>query len=471
MKTLRNIVFSLLIALTAHGQGSLGSASKINETTVGGNLMRLTNPSAITFPRINADNSVDALSAAAFLTAIGGGTGNGTVTAVSVATANGISGSSSGGATPALTLILGAITPSSVSTGALTSSALTSGRVPFATTAGLLTDASTLTFNSGTGALTATTFIGALTGTASGNAATGANADITSTTALNTITAASTTNLSLNAGSSGATLSLGQGTNGSTTLTAKGSGTITEVIGSKTVMVKQINGTSPVSVNAYMLGNSTGSASGYSFFDGPDNTNAAYLAFACVTASGSWFPGAGYNTITAGKNGTGTQLPTLIGGYNGSLTGWMKFATNGNVGVGSGIVMGFTSSGDATGTLDTAFSRNAAGVVEVNSGTKGTLKNIIAETHVAGGAATSCTGATIGSGSKNNAGFVTATTTGASTIVITFSFTATTGWSVIAFNGTTVANLITQTAGNTTTATLTGTTVSGDVIRYVATPY
>jgi hypothetical protein len=41
-------------------------------------------------------------------------TNTGTVTAVSVATANGVSGTSSGGATPALTISLGAITPSSV---------------------------------------------------------------------------------------------------------------------------------------------------------------------------------------------------------------------------------------------------------------------------------------------------------------------------------------------------------------------
>ncbi|HTE49099.1 MAG TPA: hypothetical protein VK675_04285, partial [Candidatus Paceibacterota bacterium] len=40
--------------------------------------------------------------------------GTGTVTAVSIATANGFSGSSSGGATPALTIIAGAITPTSV---------------------------------------------------------------------------------------------------------------------------------------------------------------------------------------------------------------------------------------------------------------------------------------------------------------------------------------------------------------------
>ncbi|WP_348269759.1 right-handed parallel beta-helix repeat-containing protein [Edaphobacter paludis] len=45
---------------------------------------------------------------------ISGGTG--TVTAVSVATANGVSGTSSGGSTPALTISLGAITPSSVTT-------------------------------------------------------------------------------------------------------------------------------------------------------------------------------------------------------------------------------------------------------------------------------------------------------------------------------------------------------------------
>lgn len=40
--------------------------------------------------------------------------GAGTVTAVSIASANGITGSSSGGATPALTIVLGAITPSDI---------------------------------------------------------------------------------------------------------------------------------------------------------------------------------------------------------------------------------------------------------------------------------------------------------------------------------------------------------------------
>ncbi len=42
-------------------------------TTVGNSFVTLTNPSAITFPRINADNTVTALSASAFTTAIGAG--------------------------------------------------------------------------------------------------------------------------------------------------------------------------------------------------------------------------------------------------------------------------------------------------------------------------------------------------------------------------------------------------------------
>ena len=51
------------------GRTSLGA------TTVGSNLFTLTNPSAITFPRMNADNSVSALNAADFRAAIGAGYG------------------------------------------------------------------------------------------------------------------------------------------------------------------------------------------------------------------------------------------------------------------------------------------------------------------------------------------------------------------------------------------------------------
>ncbi len=84
-------------------------------TTVGSNLLNLTNPSSITFIRINADNSVSALNASDFRTAIGVGTGSGSVTTVSVVTANGISGTvANASTTPAITLSLGDIAPTGI---------------------------------------------------------------------------------------------------------------------------------------------------------------------------------------------------------------------------------------------------------------------------------------------------------------------------------------------------------------------
>jgi hypothetical protein len=68
------------------GTGASSAATartNLGATTVGGNVFTLTNPSAITFPRFNADNTVSALDAASFRTAIGAGSGTGTVTSVS----------------------------------------------------------------------------------------------------------------------------------------------------------------------------------------------------------------------------------------------------------------------------------------------------------------------------------------------------------------------------------------------------
>jgi hypothetical protein len=64
----------------------------LGATTLGANVFTLANPSAITFPRFNADNTVSALDAADFRTAIGAGAGTGTVTSVSgTGSANGLS--------------------------------------------------------------------------------------------------------------------------------------------------------------------------------------------------------------------------------------------------------------------------------------------------------------------------------------------------------------------------------------------
>jgi hypothetical protein len=71
--------------VAATGRTSLGG------TTIGQSMFTLTNPSTITFPRFNVDNSVSALSATDFRTAIGAGvgSGNGTVTSVTVSGTSG----------------------------------------------------------------------------------------------------------------------------------------------------------------------------------------------------------------------------------------------------------------------------------------------------------------------------------------------------------------------------------------------
>jgi len=75
---------------TAYTHSTINTGSVHGSTTLGGNLLRITNPSAISFLRINTDNSVSSLNAADFRTAIGAGTGNGTV--ISIASDNGITG-------------------------------------------------------------------------------------------------------------------------------------------------------------------------------------------------------------------------------------------------------------------------------------------------------------------------------------------------------------------------------------------
>ena len=96
-----------------------GMRSDLGGTTIGQSMFTLTNPSAVTFPRFNADNTVSALDAATFRTAIGAGTGTGTVTSVTAS----IPLSSSGGSTPNITIANAGIS----TTGVVTASAQTFG--------------------------------------------------------------------------------------------------------------------------------------------------------------------------------------------------------------------------------------------------------------------------------------------------------------------------------------------------------
>jgi hypothetical protein len=88
-------------------------------------MFTLTNPSAVTFPRFNADNSVSALNAADFRTAIGAGTGGGSVTSVGgTGTVNGLT--LSGTVTTSGSLTLGG-TLGSIANSALTNSSISIG--------------------------------------------------------------------------------------------------------------------------------------------------------------------------------------------------------------------------------------------------------------------------------------------------------------------------------------------------------
>lgn len=80
------------IAVANGGTGSTaaaGARTNLGATTVGANFFTLTDPGAITFPRINADNTVSALSAADFRTAIGAGTAGAEADTLATVTARG----------------------------------------------------------------------------------------------------------------------------------------------------------------------------------------------------------------------------------------------------------------------------------------------------------------------------------------------------------------------------------------------
>jgi hypothetical protein len=102
-------ITDLAVADGGTGASTAGDArTNLGATTLGGNLFVITNPSAITFPRFNADNTVSSLNAADFRTAIGAGTSSTTGTVTSVATTGTVNGITlTGTVTSSGTLTLG----------------------------------------------------------------------------------------------------------------------------------------------------------------------------------------------------------------------------------------------------------------------------------------------------------------------------------------------------------------------------
>lgn len=134
-----------------------GARTNLGATTVGANLFTLTNPTAVTFLRVNADNTVSALDAATFRTAIGAGTGTGTVTSVGgTGTVNGIT--LTGTVTSSGNLTLGG-TLSGVSL-----STQVTGTLPVANGGTGATDAATARTNLGAGTVTSVGGTGTVNG-------------------------------------------------------------------------------------------------------------------------------------------------------------------------------------------------------------------------------------------------------------------------------------------------------------------
>jgi hypothetical protein len=102
---------SAVLPIISGGTGATTAATartNFGATTVGANLFTLANPTAIRFLRVNADNTVSALDAATFRTAIGAGTSSTTGTVTSVGGTGTVSGLSlSGTVTTSGNLTLG----------------------------------------------------------------------------------------------------------------------------------------------------------------------------------------------------------------------------------------------------------------------------------------------------------------------------------------------------------------------------
>ncbi len=91
---LNSLTLGTALPVASGGSGGTTAATartNFGATTLGANLFTIGNPSAVTFPRFNADNTVSSLNAADFRTAIGAGTGGGSVSSVAgTGSANGL---------------------------------------------------------------------------------------------------------------------------------------------------------------------------------------------------------------------------------------------------------------------------------------------------------------------------------------------------------------------------------------------
>jgi hypothetical protein len=338
------------IGLTTHVSGTLplnsggtnatdaaGARTSLGGTTVGSNVFTLVNPSAITFPRFNADNTVSALDATNFRTAIGAGTSSttGTVTSVTGGTyltggtittsgtlavdatsantaskvvARDASGNFSAGTITAA--LSGNATTSSSTTGnAATATALQTARtinsVSFDGTANISVNTnSALTFNNGgAGGASGSTF----------------NGGSTLTVSYNTLGAPSATG-------TGASGTWGISISGASASTSGNAATATALQTARTIGGVSFDGTANINlpgVNTAGNQNTTGTASNVSGIvavanggSGTTTAQGAINTFAGAVTSGSYLRGNGTNVVMSAIQAG--DVPTLNQNTSGS---------------------------------------------------------------------------------------------------------------------------------------------------------
>jgi len=240
--------------------------------------------------------------------------------------------------------------------GSVSSSALTSGRVTFATAGGLLTDSSTLTYDGTT--LTSTKFAGALNGTVGA-------------TTPSTVVATSVTNSGLTSGRvtfAGASGLLSDSSN----LTFNGTTLTANTIGAYTLSGTIAGGGNQI--NNVIIGNSTPLAGSFTALSATGNLTVTGTTnfggditttlgkFYVVNTYGYYFGGSGNLTGFTGSNGTGTITLSTYGttratfDTNGvTLTGTIRSSgTNGNI----QILDGNTAGGMKIGSYNAALNAN-----------------------------------------------------------------------------------------------------------------
>jgi hypothetical protein len=198
----------------------------------------------------------------------------------------------------------------------------------------------------------------------------------------------------------------------------------------------------------------------------PITTSNAFVGPVGAVATPTW----GIQTSGGGIAGTYSLATNQVSMSSGGGVAQRWIGTSASL-WGAAIVAGWTSGADAdSGSTDIAFSRTAAGVLALGNGTSAnTTGKFKAAGYMSVGTkftASGCTNSTTVGGAT--AGKFSSGTTGTCTVTITMGDTATApnGWACWAADQTTPADIITQTASNATTATISGTTVTGDVIAF-----